>query len=150
MKRRIEAITLIATIALASSVAHAQVAASATTMTTGNSVGSPAFGLMQGLLGLAVVIALIFAAGWMMKKIGPRARANSIVQVIGGASVGPREKVVVVRFGGQTLLLGVAPGHVGLLHTADGSELVDAETSIAPTSNSPRFIDRLRAARSRT
>ncbi len=147
MKRRIEAIVLFATIALASSVAHAQTAASTTTTTTGASIASPAFGLIQGLFGLAVVIALIFAAGWMMKKIGPRARTNSVVQVVGGASVGPREKVVVVRFGTQTLLLGVAPGHVGLLHAADASELADADVAIASTSGTPRFIDRLRAAR---
>ena len=67
--------------------------------------------------------------------------------MIGGASVGPREKVVVIRFGTQTLLLGVAPGHVGLLHTADASELVEADVTVESTSGTPRFIDRLRAAR---
>ncbi len=150
MKCRIDAIVLFATIALASSVAHAQTAAPTTVATTtavGAPAASPVFGLMQGLFGLAVVIALIFVAGWLMKKIGPRARSSSIVQVIGGASVGPREKVVVVRFGTQTLLLGVAPGHVGLLHTADASELADADVAVASTAGTPRFIDRLRAAR---
>ena len=153
MKRRIETIAgawaSAFTIAVATSVAHAQTTASTTTTAVGAPYTTPVFGLMQGLFGLAIVVALIFAAGWMMKKIGPRARANSVVQVIGGASVGPREKVVVVRFGTQTLLLGVAPGHVGLLHTADPSERVDAEASAASPSDTPRFIDRLRAARSR-
>jgi flagellar protein FliO/FliZ len=81
-----------------------------------------------------------------MKKIGPRARSTGIVQVVGGASVGPREKVVVVRFGQQTLLLGVAPGQVSLLHTADASELADEAVG---QPSAPRFIDRLRAARSK-
>ncbi len=153
MRRRIEAIAgafaIACLFAFSTSAAHAQTAASTTAVVAPaiSPAASPIFGLMQGLFGLAVVIALIFAAGWMLKKIGPRARTNSVVQVIGGASVGPREKVVVIRFGTQTLLLGVAPGHVGLLHTADASELVDAETPAASAPKTPRFIDRLRAAR---
>lgn len=111
-------------------------------------VASPVFGLFQGMLGLVVVIALIFAAGWLLKKIGPRARATGAVHVVGGASVGPREKVVVVRFGDRTLLLGVAPGHVSLLHMADASELPGAvDATVADGPATPRFADRLRAAR---
>ena len=107
---------------------------------------SPMASLVQGLVGLAIVVGLIYAASWVLKRVGPRGRDGGIVQVLGGASVGPREKVVAVRFAGETLLLGVASGHVSLLHTA-----VDGVT--APTgdpSPAPRFIDRLRAARSRS
>lgn len=153
MKRRIEAAAgawaaaLVATVA--SPLADAQTTASPAAAAVGAAYTAPIFGLMQGLFGLAIVVALIFAAGWVMKKIGPRARTHSVVQVIGGASVGPREKVVVVRFGTQTLLLGVAPGHVGLLHAADPAEPVDADASTAPSPETPRFIDRLRTARSR-
>jgi flagellar protein FliO/FliZ len=101
--------------------------------------------MLQGLFGLIVVVALIYGVAWFLKRVGPRTRAGGIVQVLGGASVGPREKVVVVRFGGETLLLGVAPGQVSLLHTAvDSGEVADGST----TNASPRFIDRLRAARS--
>jgi len=101
--------------------------------------------MVQGLVGLVIVVGLIYGVAWFLKRVGPRARASGIVQVLGGASVGPREKVVVVRFGGETLLLGVAPGQVSLLHTAlDGGEVAAGTT----TAVSPRFIDRLRAARS--
>jgi flagellar protein FliO/FliZ len=106
---------------------------------------SPMASMLQGLIGLAIVIGVIFVAAWLLKRIGPRARSGGIVRVVGGASVGPREKVVVVRFGHQTLLLGVAQGHVSLLHTAD---TIDAEPDDATASPAPRFIDRLRAARS--
>ena len=107
---------------------------------------SPIFGLMQGLVGLVIVIGLIFAAGFLMKKIGPRTRAGGLVQVVGGTSIGPREKVVVVRFGGQTLLLGVAPGQVSLLHAADTIDAVD-DVASSGSATTPRFVDRLRAAR---
>jgi flagellar protein FliO/FliZ len=109
---------------------------------------SPLTGLAQGLVGLAIVVGLIFAAGWFLKKIGPRGGTTGAVRVVGGASVGPRERVVVVRFGEQTLLLGVASGHVSLLHAA-----LPGETLEAPASGgvpAPSFIERLRAARSRT
>jgi flagellar protein FliO/FliZ len=106
---------------------------------------SPMASMLQGLVGLVIVIGVIFAAAWLLKRVGPRARSSGIVRVVGGASVGPREKVVVVRFGHQTLLLGVAQGHVSLLHAAD---TIDAEPDDATASPAPRFIDRLRAARS--
>jgi flagellar protein FliO/FliZ len=103
--------------------------------------------MMQGLVGLVIVVGLIFAAAWVMKKVAPRNRSSGVVQVVGGASVGPREKVVVVRFGHQTLLLGVAPGQVSLLHIADASELTDTTMATPSNPTAPRFIDRLRAAR---
>ncbi len=106
---------------------------------------SPMASMLQGMVGLVIVVALIFVAAWAVKKIGPRTRSGSVVQVVGGASVGPREKVVVVKFGHQTLLLGVAPGQVTLLHTAEPGELAEDATT---TPALPRFIDRLRAARS--
>jgi|GEM_PF-1142761 len=122
--------------------AQAQVAATATAPAA---AGTPFLAMMQGLVGLVIVLGVIFAAGWLMKKIGPRTRAGGMVQVVGGASVGPREKVVVVRFGGQTMLLGVAPGQVSLLHMTEAGEPVDDPSTVTAA---PRFVDRLRAARS--
>jgi flagellar protein FliO/FliZ len=121
--------------------------AATTTATTAVAPASPMASMMQGLVGLVIVVGLIFAAAWVMKKIAPRNRSSGVVQVVGGASVGPREKVVVVRFGHQTLLLGVAPGQVSLLHTADASELTDMTPETPSNPPAPRFIDRLRAAR---
>jgi flagellar protein FliO/FliZ len=81
-----------------------------------------------------------------LKKVGPRATSTNAVRVLGGASVGPRERVVVVQFGDQTLLLGVASGRVNLLHAALPGEVVAQPAS----SDTPRFIDRLRAARGKS
>lgn len=106
---------------------------------------SPMSSMLQGLVGLAVVLLVIFAVAWLLKKVGPRTQANGLVQIVGGASVGPREKVVVVRFDGQTLLLGVAPGHVGLLHAGGPSAEQAPRPESAP--NVPSFVDRLRAVR---
>ena len=138
------AITIAASLAIGQ--AHAEIAANVANATSSASPSSPFASMVQGLVGLVVVVALIYGVAWLVKRVGPRARASGIVQVLGGASVGPREKVVVVRFGGETLLLGVAPGHVSLLHaTVDHEGIVGSTPAVdAP----PRFIDRLRAARS--
>ncbi len=98
--------------------------------------------LVQGTVGLVIVVALIYGAAWLLRRVQPRTMKGGLVQVLGGASVGPREKVVVVRFGARTLLLGVAPGHVGLLHETDAADATDAPVTVPP-----RFVDRLRAAK---
>ncbi len=144
----LRALVSVAAITLPVAEACAQVVSSTPAATTAaNGAPSPLFGLMQGVIGLVIVIGLIFAAGWLMKKVGPRASAGGLVQVVGGTSVGPREKVVVVRFNGRTLLLGVAPGRVSLLDATDTSDVVDASASASVPS--PTFVDRLRAARGR-
>lgn len=140
--------------AIAGALLNAVLLAQAVAQTPATAAGGPAHpspvtGMLQGMLGLAVVVALIFAAGWLMRKIGPRARASGLVHVVGGASVGPREKVVVVRFGDQTLLLGVAPGQVSVLHSAHTVEVTKDPADGAADEPVPgtRFVDRLRAAR---
>jgi len=41
------------------------------------------------------------------------------VSVIGGVSLGPRERAVLLQVGGTRLLVGVAPGQVRMLHLLD-------------------------------
>ena len=83
-------------------------------------------GMLQFALGLAVVLGLIVAAGWFMKRfhIGPSAAGT--VKVVAGASVGQRERVVVVEVGDKWLVLGVAPGRVNALHTMPRGEVAAA------------------------
>ena len=114
-----------------------------TAATAAPAPASPVFGMMQGLVGLVIVVGCIYAAAWALRKMGPRTRSSGIVQVMGGASVGPREKVVVVRFAGRTLLLGVAPGQVSLLHAGEVGDAVDPPADTP----APTFRERLRTVR---
>jgi len=80
-------------------------------------VESPAFGIMQMLLGLALVLALIVFASWALKRFGAGATSSvSAIKVLTAASVGPRERVVLVEISDTWLVLGVAPGRVSALH----------------------------------
>ncbi len=68
------------------------------------SVGSMA----QLTLSLIAIVALILAISWMMKRLklaGPRGAGE--IAVIDQLSVGPRERIVLVRVGESQVLIGV-------------------------------------------
>jgi flagellar protein FliO/FliZ len=80
-----------------------------------------AFGSVAKLgLGLLVVVALIVAMSWVMRRLGglPGTGAGSL-RILGGLSMGTRERVVLIQVGDQQLLLGVAPGRVQTLHVLE-------------------------------
>ncbi len=79
---------------------------------------SAAGSLLQVFIGLVAVLLLIAATAWVAKRFGvTRGGSSSLVQVVGGASVGTRERVVVVEVGESWLVVGVAPGSVNALMT---------------------------------
>jgi len=77
--------------------------------------------MLNTVIGLVVVIALILALAWAVKKYGQlpnNSQAN--MKILGGLSLGTREKAVLIEVEGKKLLLGVAPGRVETLHVLDG------------------------------
>ena len=73
--------------------------------------------LAQVLGSLLLVFMCLFAVVLLLRRVnrlGPDAAGP--LRVIGSASVGQREKIVLVAAGEQQLLLGVAPGAVRTLH----------------------------------
>jgi flagellar protein FliO/FliZ len=74
-------------------------------------------GLLQMLAGLALVVVMILASLWLLKKISaPRGATAGLLKVVAGTAVGPRERVVLIEIGDDWLVLGVAPGRVNALH----------------------------------
>lgn len=76
--------------------------------------------LLQLTLGLVVVLAAIVGSAWLLRRYG-RLQSNmaGALRVIGGLSMGPRERVVLVQVGKQQLLLGVTPGRIQTLCVLD-------------------------------
>ncbi|ATE62485.1 flagellar biosynthetic protein FliO [Thauera sinica] len=75
-------------------------------------------------VGLAVVVAVLLACLWAIKRLSaPRGTAASALKVLGAVAVGPRERVVLVGLGDKVLVLGVAPGQVRTLHVLGADEL---------------------------
>lgn len=69
-------------------------------------------------LGLGLVLGLFLALAWLMRKLGtvPGGKGR-LIRVVGGASLGARDRLVLVEVGQEQLLLGVSPGRIVNLHT---------------------------------
>ena len=79
---------------------------------------SAASSLLQVFIGLVAVLLLIAATAWVAKRFGvAHGGSTSLLQVVSSASVGTRERVVVVEVGESWLVVGVAPGSVNALMT---------------------------------
>jgi flagellar protein FliO/FliZ len=77
-------------------------------------------GFLQMALGLMLVLALIVLAAWLLRRFSPlTATAHGALRVIGGISLGQRERVVLMQVGAKQILLGVAPGRVQALCVLD-------------------------------
>ncbi len=107
-------------------------------------VSSPAMSTgsyIQMILGLVFVVVLIFALAWLVRRMG---RLQSVIggsmKLLGGLSLGQRERAVLVQVGETQMLLGVAPGSVRTLHVFDQPVVT---TTPAPRGDS--FADKLNA-----
>lgn len=99
---------------------------------------------IQMFFGLFIVIALIFGAAWFMRRMGSlNGMAAGNLKVLGGISVGQRERVVLVQAGKTQLLVGVAPGEIRALHVMD--EPIETNVELNPKVSSG-FADKLHAA----
>jgi len=90
--------------------------------------------MLQAFGALALVIALMFVSAWLFRRGGGlQALSRGPVKVVGGISVGAREKVVLLEVADSWVLVGVAPGQVRALHTLPRQELAgSAVDAMAP------------------
>ncbi len=73
---------------------------------------------MQIIFSLILVLAAVAVVAWIMKRINlPQHGAASLLKVVSGVAVGPRERVVLMEVNDTWLVVGVAPGQVRTLHT---------------------------------
>lgn len=75
----------------------------------------------QWLLGLAAVLILMVLCLWLLKRLSQwNVPAQGQIRVLGGLSLGSRERLVVIEVGRTQLVLGVAPGRIQTLHVLEG------------------------------
>jgi flagellar protein FliO/FliZ len=100
-------------------------------------------GLFQMLFALLVVLAAIFALAWLLKRFGPTQMGpGGAMKVLGGVSVGPRERLVLVEVGETWLIVGVAQGQVNTVHTMARPVDFTPQSTGIPSSSS--FAERLK------
>ena len=89
---------------------------------TGRLVESPlsSANLVETGLGLAFVLAVMLSIAWLVKRyVQVPGIGKGQVQILGGVSLGAREKAVLLAVDGRRLLVGVAPGRVQTLIELD-------------------------------
>ena len=90
----------------------------------GQATAAPSAGtLLQTILALALVLALLAALAWAMKRYGPKMSGNSAnLRMVGALNIGGRERIMVVEVGDQWIVVGASPGRVNALATMPRGE----------------------------
>lgn len=122
----------------------------ATTVAAETTAISPTTGLLQIFLGLIAVLTLMGVAAWFFKKIGPVNSGNKIaVKIVGGVSVGNRERIMVVEVADQWIVVGVTASQINTLSTMPKQEkLVEETISTTPENQFSTWLKRTMAKRS--
>jgi flagellar protein FliO/FliZ len=85
--------------------------------------------LIQTVLVLLLIVGMIFGLAWVVRRTGYAAGAGKgMVKVLGGVSLGPRERAMILQAGDTRLLVGVAPGRVQTLCLLPPATGGDAES----------------------
>ncbi|NND60057.1 MAG: flagellar biosynthetic protein FliO [Gammaproteobacteria bacterium] len=73
--------------------------------------------LVEVMLKLGLVLALILAAGWLVRRLQNGKRGTSkTLEILDVLPVGPKDRILLVRAGNTQLLVGSTPGRLTALH----------------------------------
>ena len=103
------------------------------------------------LLSLGLVVVVIFALAWLVKRFNFIPQQNQgLIKIISTLSVGSRERLALIQVGEEQLLVALSPGNISKLHclkkpvqTVDEAKssfknkfdsLVDKQTQESPSS----------------
>ena len=89
---------------------------------------------LRMILGLAGVLAVLGAFAYLAQRLkqGTAFKTGSI-EIVSGLSLGGREKVVLLRVGGDEILVGISPGGIRTLHVMQGVEPANFEAYVEAT-----------------
>lgn len=103
-------------------------------------VPSPTANMFQVMFGLILVLGLMAGAAWLLKRFAtPRTGAGTPIKIVGGVSVGSRERVMVVEVADQWIVVGVAAGRVSALATMPRQENASAPVTAPISPTTPNF-----------
>ena len=119
MKRDVSTFLLLTLGTAASALGFAQQAtrpfAAPATVTTPAPSGIASLG--QVTIALGLVLAVIFAAAWALRRMrGFGKTGTGALDIVADLPLGQKERAVLIRVGTTQVLLGVAPGRVTTLH----------------------------------
>ncbi|HEY8096038.1 MAG TPA: flagellar biosynthetic protein FliO [Methylobacter sp.] len=88
--------------------------------------------MLHWSVGLLIVLSVFFLCVWAMRKLsGNTVNGAGKMRVVGGLSLGMREKVILLQVGKKQLILGVTPGRIDALHVLEGDDCLSSSESTA-------------------
>lgn len=86
---------------------------------------------------LLLVGGLLAVAVWMLRRfrLGSEAATQASLRITAHLSLGAREKLVVVRFAGRDVLLGVTPGSISRIATSRATRATEHNPTDAGTNS---------------
>jgi len=86
------------------------------------------------VFGLLLVVGLIFALAWLLRRMqGAAPRGGQVIEIIGSRTIGPRDRLLLVQVGKEQILIGHTPGSIEALHVlAEPVEVPAAARQAAP------------------
>ena len=88
--------------------------------------------LTQLTVGLLIVILSIVVLAWVARRLNRfSASADGSMKVVGGLSMGTRERIVLVEVESTRLVLGVTPGRIQALHVMPQQQADEQDSNVA-------------------
>lgn len=102
-------------------------------------------------MGLLVVLSVFFLCVWGVRKLsGLTVSGAEKMRVVGGLSLGMREKVILLQVGKKQLVLGVTPGRIETLHVLEGDDCLIREETVSTAAETGFAQKLLQAMKART
>ena len=93
--------------------------------------------------GLILVVVVIFALAWLVKKFNLAQQSHGgLIKIVAGVSIGTRDRIVLLQVGEEQILVGLTPGRIEKLHTL-AEPLKPAGESPAASTSFAQKINRL-------
>lgn len=99
---------------------------------------SAAGSAVQVIFGLIAVLGVMMTIAWLFKRYAPGiGQNNSVARIVGGVSVGNRERVLVIEVADRWLVVGVSAGQVNSIANLEAGQAVTGLQSQSTPATNP-------------
>jgi flagellar protein FliO/FliZ len=96
--------------------------------------------------GLLVVLGIFFLCVWGVRRLsGLSVIGGQKMQMVGGLSLGMREKVILLQVGKKQLVLGVTPGRIETLLVLEGEDCLQTLSTATETGFAQKLMQAAKA-----
>jgi len=111
---------------------------------------SAAGSAVQVIFGLIMVLGVMMLIAWLFKRYAPGiGQNNSVARIVGGVSIGNRERVLVIEVADRWLVVGVSPSQVTSIANLEAGQAITEQLNQHSTATHP-FAKWLTQSMSRT